>query len=102
LEAEVEKKRQADKAEEERIVEIKKRLEIKKKEKAQADNKRQQELEKKKKEEQQQKKGGRKERGTSCQKEGKTGGAKGGKADKTNCYGNYGVSTADCSSNCRG
>ena len=37
LEAEEEKKRQADKAEEERIVEIARRLEIKKKEKAQAD-----------------------------------------------------------------
>jgi uncharacterized membrane protein YdbT with pleckstrin-like domain len=51
----VEKKKQADKAEEERIAEIEKRLEIKKKEKAQADQKRQQELEKKKKEEEEEK-----------------------------------------------
>jgi hypothetical protein len=48
LEAKEEKKRQADKAEEERIVEIEKILEIKKKEKAQANKKIQQELEKKK------------------------------------------------------
>uniref|UniRef100_A0A2N9I9T0 Uncharacterized protein n=1 Tax=Fagus sylvatica TaxID=28930 RepID=A0A2N9I9T0_FAGSY len=49
LEAEVEKKRQADKAEEERIVEIKKRLEIKKKEKAQADKKDSKSLKRRKK-----------------------------------------------------
>ena len=55
LEAEEEKKRQADKAEEERVAEIARRLEMKKKEKAQADWKRQQELERKKKEEEQKK-----------------------------------------------
>ena len=54
MEAEEEKKRQADKAEEERIAEIAKRLEMKKK--AQADQKRQQELERKMKEEEGEKK----------------------------------------------
>jgi chemotaxis protein histidine kinase CheA len=44
LEAEEEKKRQADKAEEERIAEIARRLEMKKKEKAQANQKRQKSL----------------------------------------------------------
>ena len=56
LEAEEEKKRQADKTEEKRIVEIAKRLEMKKKEKAQVNQKRQQELERKKKEEEKKKK----------------------------------------------
>ena len=51
LEAEMEKKKQADKAEDERIAKIEKRLDIKKKENAQAEQQRQQELEKKKKEE---------------------------------------------------
>uniref|UniRef100_A0A2N9EM61 Aminotransferase-like plant mobile domain-containing protein n=1 Tax=Fagus sylvatica TaxID=28930 RepID=A0A2N9EM61_FAGSY len=56
LEAEEEKKKQADKVEEERIAEIVRRLKIKKKEKAQADKKRQQELERKKKEGEEKKK----------------------------------------------
>ena len=56
LEAEIQKKKQADKAEDERIAEIEKRLEIKKGEKAQADKKRQQELENRKKEEEEKKK----------------------------------------------
>jgi hypothetical protein len=51
LKVEEEKKRQADKAEEERIAEIARKLEMKKKEKAQADQKRQQEFERNKREE---------------------------------------------------
>ena len=100
----MEKKRQADKAEEERIAKIKKMLEIKKKEKAQTDQKRQNDLEKKKKEEARgrTKKRGKKERGRSCQEESRAGGAKGGKTDKANYSGNCGVNAAGCSASYRG
>jgi hypothetical protein len=93
LEAEEEKKRQADKAEKERIAEIERKLHIKKKEKDQTDQKRQQELERKKKVEEEKKKQEEKQKREEKRREVETTKkkveqvvptAKGGKTDKAN------------------